>query len=56
MAVWIACTVLTLRGVGGMVVDGAADPVWWPIFLTGGLLFGAVACVARTPAPASRDE
>ena len=54
LAAWIACTMLTLRGVGGLVVDGAADPVWWPIFLTGGLLFGAVACVARTPAPPSR--
>jgi len=27
----------------GLVADGSSDLVWWPIFLAGGLLFGAVA-------------
>ena len=40
---WSACVMLTLRGVAGMIVDGAADPIWWPTFLVGGLLFGGVA-------------
>jgi hypothetical protein len=42
-AAWIAFAMLTLRGVAGMVVDGSSDLVWWPIFLTGGVLFGGVA-------------
>jgi hypothetical protein len=37
----IASSVLTLRGLAGMIADGASDPVWWPTFLVGGLLFGA---------------
>jgi hypothetical protein len=48
-AAWIACGMLSLRGVAGLVVDGAADPVWWPTFLVGGILFGAVAWLARVP-------
>jgi hypothetical protein len=46
-AAWIACGMLTLRGVAGMVVDGASDPVWWPTFLVGGVLLGCVAWMAR---------
>jgi hypothetical protein len=46
-AAWIACGMLTLRGIAGMVVDGASDPVWWPAFLVGGILLGAVAWTAR---------
>lgn len=45
---WIACAMLTLRGVAGLAVDGARDPVWWPTFLTGGILFGSVAWFARS--------
>lgn len=48
-AAWIACGMLTLRGVAGMVVDGASDPFWWPTFLLGGLLLGRVAWLARIP-------
>ncbi|MGZ8845635.1 MAG: hypothetical protein ACXW3C_04145, partial [Pyrinomonadaceae bacterium] len=46
---WIASAMLTLRGVAGLVVDGTSDPVWWPTFLIGGILFGAVAWTARRP-------
>lgn len=46
---WTACAMLTLRGVAGLVVDGARDPVWWPTFLVGGILFGSVAWVAHVP-------
>lgn len=46
-AAWIACGMLTLRGAAGLVVDGASDPVWWPTFLVGGVLFGSVAWLAR---------
>jgi hypothetical protein len=48
---WIASGMLTLRGVAGMVVDGASDPVWWPTFLLGGVLLGGVAWLARVPKP-----
>ena len=48
-AAWIACGMLTLRGVAGLLVDGTSDPVWWPAFLLGGILLGAVAWLARTP-------
>ena len=44
---WVACAMLTLRGVAGMVVDGVSDPIWWPTFLIGGILFGMVAWLAR---------
>lgn len=50
-AAWIACGMLSLRGVAGMIVDGTSDPVWWPTFLLGGILFGAVAWFARRPKP-----
>jgi hypothetical protein len=46
-AAWIACGMLSLRGIAGAVVDGFSDPVWWPTFLIGGILFGAVAWLAR---------
>lgn len=46
---WIACAMLTLRGVTGLVVDGASDPIWWPAFLVGGILFRAVAWLACLP-------
>jgi hypothetical protein len=46
-AAWIACGMLTLRGVAGLVVDGASDLVWWPTFLLGGILLGCVAWLAR---------
>ena len=46
---WIASAMLTLRGVAGLVVDGTRDPVWWPTFLLGGILFGCVAWAARRP-------
>lgn len=46
---WIASAMLTLRGVAGLVVDGTNDPVWWPTFLVGGILFGIVAWAARRP-------
>jgi uncharacterized membrane protein YphA (DoxX/SURF4 family) len=40
---WIACIMLGLRGIAGLVADGISDPIWWPMFLAGGILFGAVA-------------
>lgn len=40
---WTAAGLLTVRGVAGLVVDGASDPIWWPTFLVGGLLFAGVA-------------
>jgi len=48
-AAWIACVALSFRGVAGMIVDGTSDPVWWPAFLLGGILFGLVAWFARRP-------
>lgn len=48
-AAWIASGMLTLRGLAGLVVDGASDPVWWPTFLLGGILLGGVAWLARIP-------
>jgi hypothetical protein len=50
-AVWIGSGALTLRGLAGLVVDGASDPIWWPTFLVGGILFGGVAYRARGPEP-----
>ena len=44
---WAACTLLTLRGVAGLIADGSSDPVWWPTFLVGGVLFGAVSVAER---------
>jgi hypothetical protein len=48
-AAWIASGMLTLRGLAGLVVDGASDPIWWPTFLLGGILLGSVAWMARAP-------
>ncbi|HKS06608.1 MAG TPA: hypothetical protein VJR92_09880 [Gemmatimonadaceae bacterium] len=45
---WIASGMLSLRGVAGMIVDRTSDLIWWPLFLTGGLLFAGVAWRART--------
>jgi hypothetical protein len=50
-AAWTASAALTLRGVAGMVVDGAADRVWWPTFLIGGIVFGSLAWLTRAPRP-----
>jgi hypothetical protein len=50
---WIAAGLLTLRGVAGLIVDGTADPIWWPTFLAGGLLFGSVAWLSRSHALAA---
>jgi hypothetical protein len=47
-AAWIGCGMLMLRGVAGMIVDGASDPIWWPAFLVGGILLGGVAWMAST--------
>ena len=49
---WIAGAMLSLRGVAGLVVDGTSDPVWWPLFLTGGMLFLSVAWLSRAGTPA----
>ena len=57
LAVWLGGGALTLRGLAGLVVDGRADPVWWPTFLLGGLLLCGVAWSAGTAArerPAAR--
>jgi len=51
-AAWIACGMLTLRGVAGIIVDGTEDPVWWPTFLIGGILLGGVAWLAGAARPA----
>jgi hypothetical protein len=46
-AAWIGSGMLLLRGLAGMVVDGARDPIWWPTFLVGGILLAGVAWSAR---------
>lgn len=46
-AAWIGAGLLLLRGVAGMIADGLEDPVWWPTFLMGGILLGAMAWSAR---------
>jgi hypothetical protein len=48
-AAWIGGGMLLLRGVGGMIVDGPSDLIWWPTFLTGGLLLSSVAWLGRMP-------
>lgn len=53
-AAWIASGMLSLRGVAGWVVDGTSDPVWWPTFLLGGILFGCVAWLGRHPRSATQ--
>ena len=49
-AAWLGAAVLTIRGVAGLIVDGFSDPIWWPTFLLGGLLLGAVAWSAQQSA------
>ncbi len=44
---WFAAALLAIRGVAGLVADGASDLVWWPAFLAGGLLFGGAARLSR---------
>jgi len=44
---WIAGVILSVRGVAGLIVDGTGDPIWWPTFLVGGLLFVGVARLSR---------
>jgi hypothetical protein len=46
---WIACALLSLRGLAGLIVDGGSDLIWWPVFLLGGILYGLVAWLARAP-------
>ncbi len=52
-AAWTASALLTLRGVGGVAVDGLTDlehpfrPFWTVGFVVGGLLFGGVAWRAQ---------
>lgn len=46
-AAWVAGVILTVRGVAGLLVDGTTDPIWWPSFLVGGVLFTAVAWSAH---------
>jgi hypothetical protein len=48
-AAWIACGMLSSRGLAGLIADGASDLIWWPAFLTGGVLFGSLAWLAREP-------
>ena len=56
-AAWIACGMLSLRGVAGMVVDGLSELIWWPLFLAGGILFGMIAWAARTAVrPSATDK
>jgi hypothetical protein len=50
-AIWLGSGALLIRGIAGLVVDGASDPVWWPTFLVGGVLFGVVAWFTRQPEP-----
>ena len=47
---WAAAGMLLLRGVAGMIADGRSDPVWWPTFMLGGVLFGLVAWRSRRQA------
>lgn len=55
-AAWVAFGMLTLRGVAGMIVDGASDPMWWPTFLVGGLLFGAIAWMGSRPTATAAER
>jgi hypothetical protein len=48
---WGICLVLLARGVAGLAVDGLADLVWNPMFVIGGLLFGATAWLCGRSAP-----
>lgn len=40
---WGIGGLLLARGVAGLLVDGFTDPVWSPMFVIGGLLFGTTA-------------
>jgi len=40
---WIACVLLLIHGVAGIIVDGTSDLIWAPAFTIGGILLGAVA-------------
>jgi hypothetical protein len=53
-AVWVGSAILLVRGVAGLFADGSSDPVWWPTFLVGGLLFASVAAMAAAPRESSR--
>ncbi|HSE36075.1 MAG TPA: hypothetical protein VLG74_02160 [Blastocatellia bacterium] len=55
-AAWVAFGMLTLRGLAGMIVDGASDPMWWPTFLVGGLLFGAIAWMGSRPTATAAER
>lgn len=55
VAAWIACGMLTLRGVAGFIHDGFSDRIWNPTFLIGGILFGSVAWLAHKDSPARDD-
>ena len=46
---YIACVLLTVCGGVGLILDRGRDHVWDPTFLLGGILFGAVALLVRTP-------
>ena len=48
VAAWVGAGALLMRGVAGLIADGRADPVWWPTFLLGGLLFACAAWLGRT--------
>ncbi len=56
VAAWIACVMLTVRGGAGLIVDGLTRPFWTLTFLIGGILFGAVACLAQSPSPRGVPE
>jgi hypothetical protein len=48
-AAWFACGILSFRGIGGIIIERGGDHVWSPTFVVGGILFGAVAWLARQP-------
>jgi hypothetical protein len=48
---WIACVLLLIRGVAGIIVDGTSDLIWAPAFTIGGILLGGVAWMSRIPEP-----
>jgi hypothetical protein len=47
----IGCVLLLIRGVAGIIVDGASDLIWAPAFTIGGILLGGVAWMSRIPEP-----
>ena len=51
----LAAIALLLRGMAGLVVDGRADPIWWPTFLLGGILFGTLVRATRPRAVITRS-